>query len=304
MRRGRPLETVVRPGLPVDLGLTLGPNRRGRGDPTWRIEPDGSWWHAGLTPAGAATVRYQRASGGVLVQAWGPGAEHALAAASAALGGDDRIDTFRPAGLVAEVHHRLPGLRIGRTGAVFASLFPSVLEQKVVSSQARASYRGLVRALGDPAPGPLPALRLQPAPEVLAATPSWAFHPHGVEMRRAGVVRYAAARAGRLEEAAGMPWPEARTRLTALPGVGPWTAAEVALTALGDPDAVSVGDFHLPHVVSWALAGEPRGTDERMLELLAPYEGHRGRVIRLLEAAGFGAPRFGPRLALQEIANL
>ena len=92
--------------------------------------------------------------------------------------------------------------------------------------------------------------------------------------------------------------------MRAFPGIGPWTAAEVGIRAFGDPDAVSVGDFHVPNMVAWALAGEPRGTDERMLELLEPYRGQRGRVIRLLELAGTKAPRYGPRLAPRRIADL
>jgi 3-methyladenine DNA glycosylase/8-oxoguanine DNA glycosylase len=75
----------------------------------------------------------------------------------------------------------------------------------------------------------------------------------------------------------------------------------VALVALGDADAVSVGDYHLPHLTSWALAGEARGSDERMLELLEPYRGHRGRVLRLLTVSGLVVPRFGPRLPLRQI---
>ena len=70
----------------------------------------------------------------------------------------------------------------------------------------------------------------------------------------------------------------------AVPGIGPWTAAEVGVRALGDADAVSVGDFHLPNLVAFALAGEPRGTDARMLELLEPYRGQRARVVRLARA--------------------
>jgi 3-methyladenine DNA glycosylase/8-oxoguanine DNA glycosylase len=95
----------------------------------------------------------------------------------------------------------------------------------------------------------------------------------------------------------------ARERLQAFPGVGPWTAAEVARIALGDADAVSVGDYHLPHLVGWALAGEARGTDERMLELLEPYRGQRGRVQLLLEASGLHAPRYGPRAEVGSIAS-
>src|SRR4029079_5825019 len=91
----------------------------------------------------------------------------------------------------------------------------------------------------------------------------------------------------------------AKRRLRALPGFGPWTSALVAMSAVGDADGVPVGDLHLPSMVTWALAGEPRGTDERMLELLESFAGHRGRVIRLLKSSGIRAPRFGPKLALQ-----
>src|SRR5439155_17065056 len=112
------------------------------------------------------------------------------------------------------------------------------------------------------------------------------------------VLREVGRRARRLEQMA------SAERLRALPGIGAWTASEVGAVAFGDPDAVSVGDFHVPHLVSWALAGEPRGTDQRMLELLAPYAGHRGRVVRLLESSGLAAPRFGPRLPVRSIARL
>ncbi len=90
----------------------------------------------------------------------------------------------------------------------------------------------------------------------------------------------------------------ARRRLRVIPGVGVWTSAEVALVALGDADAVSVGDYHLKNVASWHLAGEPRGTDERMLELLEPFRPHRGRVLRLLKIGAGPAPRYGPRMPL------
>ena len=101
-----------------------------------------------------------------------------------------------------------------------------------------------------------------------------------------------------------MALPDAYARLRALPLVGPWTAAEVGLRALGDSDAVSVGDFHLAHAVCWALVGEPRGTDARMLELLAPFAGQRARVIRLVETAGIEAPRRGPRMSARSIVDI
>jgi 3-methyladenine DNA glycosylase/8-oxoguanine DNA glycosylase len=135
-----------------------------------------------------------------------------------------------------------------------------------------------------------------------------------VERRRAELIRAVAREAARLERlglvAAGPPGgPRGQpapvyAALRAFPGIGAWTAGEVGIRALGDPDAVSVGDFHLPNLVCWALAGEPRGTDERMLELLEPYRGQRGRVARLLELSGLRAPRYGPRLERRSIAGL
>jgi 3-methyladenine DNA glycosylase/8-oxoguanine DNA glycosylase len=298
-----PIQTVVRPRLPVDLRLTLSPLRRGRGDPTCLVDRTGSWWRATRTPEGPATACYTAEGDTVRVAAWGPGAAWCLAAAPELLGARDSLDGFAPTGLVGELHRHFPGLRIPRSQAVFEALLPSILEQKVTGHEARRSYRAIVRAWGEPAPGPV-ALRLQPSPEAIAVTPYWAFHPLGVERKRTTAVLMAASRARRVEETVAMPAAEAHRRLQALPGVGPWTSAEVAIVALGDADAVSVGDFHLPHLVSWALAGEPRGTDERMLELLAPWPGHRGRVLRLLTQSGRYPERRGPRMAARQFTRI
>jgi 3-methyladenine DNA glycosylase/8-oxoguanine DNA glycosylase len=160
------------------------------------------------------------------------------------------------------------------------------LEQRVATREAWQSWRGLVRALGEPAPGPLPGLFAPPSPERIAHTPYEVFHRFGIERRRADVVRRLAVVARRLEETVSLPLEAAYRRFAAVTGVGPWTAARIGLIALGDPDAVAVGDLHVPHMVTWALASERRGSDERMLELLEPFRGHRARVIRLLLLAG------------------
>jgi 3-methyladenine DNA glycosylase/8-oxoguanine DNA glycosylase len=185
---------------------------------------------------------------------------------------------------------------------VFEALVPVVLAQKVTTIEAHAGYRALMEALGESAPGPA-RLRIPPSAEVLARTPYWTFHRFGVERRRAQVIIRAARSAQRLEETTTMDIAGAYRRLEAFPGVGPWTAAKVALVALGDPDAVQVGDYHLPHAVGYALDGTARSSDERMLELLTPYRGHRARVIRLLTISGIAAPRFGPKQPLRNIVN-
>jgi 3-methyladenine DNA glycosylase/8-oxoguanine DNA glycosylase len=269
-----------------------------------RIGIDGVW-RATRTPEGPVTTHLTSVpgDGAVSMRAWGPGADWALAALPDLVGADDGGDGFTAGdGVVGDLHRRMRGLRISRSQAVVEALVPSILEQKVVGLEARRSYARMVRSLGEPAPG-LSGLLLPPEPKVLASTPSWAFHRFGVERKRADTIRRACSYAPRLEETAGMAPAEARRRLTALPGIGPWTAAEVALVALGDADAVSVGDYHLPNQVAWVLAGEPRADDARMLELLEPWRGHRGRVIRLIVAGGGAAPRYGPRMPLRSIAG-
>jgi 3-methyladenine DNA glycosylase/8-oxoguanine DNA glycosylase len=139
---------------------------------------------------------------------------------------------------------------------------------------------------------------------VLARVPYYELHRCNLERKRADTIRRVCAQARRLERLVDGPIEAATARLTAVAGIGPWTAAEVGLVALGDADAVSVGDYHLPHQVCFALAGERRGSDHRMLELLAPFAGHRGRVCRLVTLAGLGPPRRGPRLAPRHIARI
>ena len=298
-----PLRTIPLQGDPLDVGLTFAVLRRGHGDPTIRLG-SGSVVRATRTPDGPATIAIRADGSRVSAEAWGSGADRLLAALPELVGLADAATDFRPrTPLLAELARRLAGLRLPRTGNVVEALVPAILEQKVTGTEAFAAYRALVRTYGERAPGPFD-LWVPPSAETLAALPYHAFHPLGVERRRADTIRHASARAPRLRELAVAALDVAYRRLTALPGVGAWTAAEVALRALGDRDAVSVGDFHLPHLVSWALAGEPRGSDARMLELLEPYRGHRARVVRLLEAGGVHAPRYGPRLAPRSIARI
>lgn len=286
----------------LDLAATMSPLRRGAGDPSMRLWP-GEVWRATRTPAGGATARLVHRAGRVEVEAWGPGAAWACEHAGGWAGLADDSSSFEPrTTLLGELwrHHR--GVRTCRSGAVAEALAPTILEQKVVSTKARASWRTLVRSLGERAPGPAPLL-LPPAPETLAVTPAWTFHRADVERRRADTVVGAMRRSRWLDEAADLPLADAYRRLLSLPGVGAWTAAEVAAVALGDNDAVSVGDFHLKNVVAWAFLGERRGTDEQMLELLEPWRGHRLRVVRLLMRGVGHAPRRAPRARRRAIAS-
>ena len=285
---------------PLDVARTLVINRRGLGDPTIRVGP-AAVVRATRTPDGPGTLHVRHAGDRLEAEAWGPGAERLLAELPAIVGLDDDAAALRPSHpVLREMARRLPGLRIARTSNVMEALVPAIIEQKVTGSEAFRAWRLLVTRYGERAPGPCDVW-VPPPMERIAALPYHAFHPLGVERRRADTVRRVAARADRLSELPALPLRDAYRRLTSFPGVGPWTAAEVAIRALGDADAVSIGDFHLPNLVSWVLAGEPRGDDTRMLELLEPYKGHRGRVVRWLEASGIRPPAYGPRLAPRRI---
>ncbi len=301
---------------PLDLRRTLAPLHRGSADPTLRFSRDGSAWRATRTPDGPATIRLVPAGAPFRAQAWGPGAAWAIEQAPELIGALDDASGFEAMvvghPLLRSLTARFPGIRIGRTRRVLEALVPAIIEQKVTGHEARAAFVSLVRRHGELAPGPWddpsarrPApLRIPPAPATLAGLPGYAYHPLGLEQRRADAIRFVAARAERAEACVDLPLSDAYVRLLAFPLVGPWTAAEVALRALGDADAVSVGDFHLCHSVCLALAGEPHGTDERMLELLEPFAGHRARVARLIETAGIHAPRRGPRMRLRSITEM
>ena len=289
----------------VEVRLTLSVHRRGGGDPAHRVDAEGAVWRTSLTPEGPGTLRItsRRAPPGTLVlgQAWGAGAQWLLDSLPAQLGSADDASGFVPDDLVVrDLASRYSELRVGRTGRVFEALVPAVLEQKVVGHEAHRAWRTLLRAFGQPAPGPAPeGMRVCPSPQTWARVPSWEWHRAGVEGVRARTIMAAANVAGRLEHILDLESAEADRRLRSIPGIGPWTSAEIRQRAAGDPDAVSVGDYHLPSAVGWTLAG--RVTDDAgMLELLAPYAGHRYRVTRLIELGGSHPPRRGPRMSIRD----
>lgn len=262
--------------------------------PSVRLANDGATI-AVNTEQGPATVALSL-SGDLLVgSAVGAGAAAALEGVPRLVGLDDNPSSFEPGpGPMRDLHLRNQGLRLGSTGRVFDAAVPTILGQRVTTDEAKKSYQALVRAFGDPAPGDS-GLRLPPRPEVIAALGYEDLHRFGVERHRAQIVVEIARRARRLEEIVSMDRADAMRRLAAIRGIGPWTVAQIMGVAWGDRDAVPRGDFHLPNTVSWLLAGEPRGTDDRMEELLEPYRPYRRRALLLVKQSGVHAPRYGPR---------
>ena len=295
----------------VDVRSTV----RGAKDPVL-VGPTEAIW-ATRTPDGIGTLTMagrtndQADDGAATItigaEAWGPGAEWLLDQAPRLLGQDDDPTGFEPVGKVRELWRRKPFL-LARTDRPWDALIGAVFGQKVQTANAVKSRRALARRLGERAPGPQ-GVWVLPAPETVARLGYHEFHPLGVERKRAEILIRVAREMPRLQrhfdEARGWsqrsgepsPAPELEARLRGIRGIGPWTAAMVTATTIGDPDAVPIGDYHIPNTIAWLLAGEPRATDARMLELLEPYAGHRWRVIRLAKSSTH-APRYGPKMSL------
>lgn len=296
------------PQTPLHLGLTLGPLRRGPADPTFRTTPDGAIWRTSRTPEGPGTLRITERDGKVQAQAWGPGADWFLSRLPALLGDSDDPSAFEPRHrLLATTAHRRTGLRLTRTGLVMESLIPSILEQKITTGEAYRAWRLLLHKYGEQAPGPAGGqdlrMRIMPTPRDWTLIPSWEWHRAGVDNKRASTIIRAAKVAPRLEEAAHMDPPAARTRLELVPGIGPWTTAETVQRTNGAPDEVTTGDLHLPGIVGYALAGRREASDEEMLDLLAPYAGQRHRAARLILLSGVAPPRRQPKMRRVDIAQ-
>ena len=327
----------------VDVRRTLSVQGRGRSDPTFQTDEAGAIWRTSLTPDGPATIRVLPGSHPsqpaglaqstgeipepvtrVRAQAWGPGGQWLFDALPAALGLYDDISGFDPDAhpVIRDAARRNPGLRLGRSGRLMEALVPAILEQKVVILEAHRAWRILLAKYGTPPPGPAPrGMRVFPPPGTWRRIPSWEWHRAGVEGVRAETIIRAASVADSLERLLTLPHEEADRKLRTIPGIGVWTSAEARQRAAGDPDAVSVGDYHLKNVVGWALAGKDRSTDEEMLALLEPFKGHRHRATRLIglsrrtgtsavrpagSATGIsrygtgGPPRRGPRMSVRD----
>jgi 3-methyladenine DNA glycosylase/8-oxoguanine DNA glycosylase len=305
----------------VDVRLALSVHGRGRSDPTFRVDEAGAVWRTSLTPDGPATIRViapaqaappdsqpasQAVATGTVVRAhaWGPGADWLLDALPAALGRDDDPSGFDPAchPVLRQAARRHPGLRLGRSGRLMEALVPAILEQKVLTLEAHRAWKILLAKFGTRPPGPAPhGMRVFPEPKTWRRIPSWDWHRAGVEGVRAQTIIRAATVAESLERLLTRSHEEADRLLRTIPGIGVWTSAEARQRAAGDPDSVSVGDAHLSDIVGWTLAGRSATTDEEMLELLAPYAGHRHRVTSLVLLSGRGGPpRRTPRLPVRD----
>ena len=263
--------TTYRPSHPIDIGFAL----------VWvktvRRRAGVHWWTT-ETPLGSATVAFRTASDLVRADSWGPGTDWALTRLPALLGADDDTAAdFRPDHpLLQQLAGRFSALRLGATGRWYEALATTVIGQRVVTADAGSSREALSRRYGEPSPaGPANSF---PTPEALLRLSDHDFHRVGIERSRARVMRIAAKYADRVERLRGVPAADATEWLQRLPGIGPWTTGITTAIAAGDPDAVPVGDLHLPRVVTYALTGQR--------ERKRRDDARRARAVRRAPPAG------------------
>lgn len=268
----------------LDLTSTLVTVRAGIDDPTMHVAP-GEVWRASWTPAGPVTLHLRELGDEVIVEAWGDGAQWALEHASELVGLHDRLQGFDASSHPAllQISEGLVGLRLPRTNNLIEALLWAVATQGSSVFEAQRAYRQLVMALGVPAPGSR-ELRTPPEPGALAGATSYDLHTYGFERDRADILLRIGAQSRRLEELQSLDVQQIRQDLSTIDGLADGTVELAMLIAIGDADATPTGDQRRSREVGRVLAGEPHADDSRMLELLEPWRGHRGRVIRLIEA--------------------
>lgn len=152
-------------------------------------------------------------------------------------------DQLRTDPLLAPLVDKAPGRRVPRTVDEAEFAVRAVLGQQVSTAAARTHAARLATAHGSPVEDPEGGLtRLFPAPDALAE-----LDPESLALprsRRTTLTTLVARLAdGSLALGPGSDWDEARARLTALPGFGPWTVEVIAMRALGDPDAFPPTDL-------------------------------------------------------------
>ncbi|MDO5617450.1 DNA-3-methyladenine glycosylase family protein [Kocuria sp.] len=318
MSAAAPAQCRWSPSSPVNLRATMRGLTRGSSHPTARITADDAVWVTTRCDGHPVTARFSRCGSGpalwqdIQVHAWGTTAELFLAEAPAWTGERDDWQGFMesPAwstlpDVLQRARREHPGVRLISTGRLVDTLVNTVLEQRVTGGEAVRAQRWLSRAHGQPAPGPAPdGMRVFPDAPAIRQIPSWAWHSAGVDAARAQTVQAVVVRAAAIQRWDSAPLgPALHRALGSIPGIGPWTVAETLQLTHGDPDSVSVFDYHVAHHVTEFFDGH-RGDDARMLELLEPWRGHRQRVVRLIGASGHRAQPKGPRLSPQDYRRI
>lgn len=159
--------------------------------------------------------------------------------------------------MLAPAVARRPGLRVAGSVDPHEVVVRAIVGQQVSVAGARTVVGRLVAAHGDPLALPSTELaRVFPSAAALAqADPSTFAMPRSRSAALVGACRALAE--GEVALDPGADRAESLAALRRLRGIGPWTAAYVAMRGLGDPDVMLSGDLGVRRAVA-ALGGDDR----------------------------------------------
>ena len=130
-----------------------------------------------------------------------------------------------------------------------------------------------------------------PSPEELLAADPGALRAAGLSWRKVDTLRDLAERlsGGRLdiERLSKLPDDQFISELTAVPGVGPWTAQGALLVALRREDVVLPGDLTLRKAVRAAYRLDHLPSQEEVLEIAEKWRPYRSIATSYLFASAF-----------------
>ncbi len=273
---------------PFDLVRSFALQRFGLYDPTAELSARKLRKAFAVSADAHCVVEVLVEGDGVTVSADGATEAEVVADLVDALETDDGVRAFSPGHpLLAKLHRARAGLRLVRVPWRFDVACCAVLQQRVTVREAWQEWGRIAKRYGAAVGG----LRVFPSAESISRMDSWRFEELGVDPKR---TRAMIGLARDVQRRGTFSWKDlarVRKHMHAVRGIGPWTTEMTLGFGYGDPDALPLADLHLPHLVTWALAREARGSDERMVELLEPFRGHRFRAVRLLLDAGIVVPR-------------
>lgn len=153
---------------------------------------------------------------------------------------------------LGEIAHPFPGIRIPGAFNAFEVAMRAILGQQVSVKAATTLMGRVVETFGTPVQEPMSGLtHLTPTPQQIAQVSPEQLAALGIVSRRAQSI-IALAQAIASEQLHLSPHADLTTtlpRLTAIPGIGDWTAQYIALRVLADPDAFPTGDLVLRRVM-------------------------------------------------------
>ncbi|HWF79856.1 MAG TPA: AlkA N-terminal domain-containing protein [Streptosporangiaceae bacterium] len=191
-------------------------------------------------------------------------------------------DQLREDDVLAPLVDKAPGRRIPRTVDAAEFAIRAVIGQQVSTAAARTHAARLAEAFGEPVEDAAGGLsRLFPDMTVLAAADPLTVLAVPRSRRQTLVALAGAIAGGEVDLAAGADWQLARSRLAALPGIGPWTIEVIAMRGLGDPDAFPATDLGVRQA---AKALELPHSPAALTRRAEPWRPWRGYAVQYLWA--------------------